>query len=104
LLIVLFRGLGPQVKAGLSPAVARLGKLKLTPHPKGRLFCGISFSLSKRAELALAVRAMMHPARKQAVCGILQAPPDFEQFLAKASPRQYKEAIPRMRAELAGLQ
>src|ERR1035441_1530323 len=36
-------------------AVARLGKGKLTPHPKGRRFCGISFSLSKRAELALAL-------------------------------------------------
>jgi hypothetical protein len=41
-------------------AVTRLAKLKLTPHPKGRRLCGISFSLSKRAELALALRAMMH--------------------------------------------
>jgi choline-sulfatase len=28
----------------------------------------------------------------------------FEQFLAKASPRQYKEVIPKVRAELAGLE
>jgi len=28
----------------------------------------------------------------------------FEQFLAKASPRQYKDVIPKVRAELAGLQ
>ena len=41
-------------------AVARLGKLKLTSRQKVRRFYGISFSLSKRAELALALRAMMH--------------------------------------------
>jgi Tfp pilus assembly protein PilF len=28
----------------------------------------------------------------------------FEQFLKKASPQQYKEVIPKVRAELAGLQ
>jgi hypothetical protein len=60
------------------------GKLKLTPHPKGRRFCGISFSLSKRAELAPAFQAMMRPG----------------QDVAPA----YKEAIPKVRAALAGLQ
>jgi hypothetical protein len=47
---------GPQAKAGL---FARLGKLKLTPHQEGRRICGISFSLSKRAELVPALRAMI---------------------------------------------
>jgi hypothetical protein len=40
---------GRQAKAGLLPGWA---SYRLTPHPKGRRFCGISFSLSKRAELA----------------------------------------------------
>ena len=39
-------------------AVARQGKPKLTRHQPA--FCGTSFSLSKRAELALSLRAMMH--------------------------------------------
>ena len=39
--------------AGTGRAVDRLGKLELTPR-------GTCFSLSKRAELALAFRTMMH--------------------------------------------
>src|ERR1039458_3553841 len=48
-------------------AVARLGKLKLTPQQKSRRSCGISFSLSKRAELALATLCVSEPRPEGAV-------------------------------------